>query len=145
MFLILTLINFIVITKGAGRIAEVTARFTLDSLFGKQMSIDSDLASGLIDQDEAKQRRTNLARETDFYGAMDGASKFVRGDAIAGLVITAINLIGGLFVGMVQLDLAFGDAASAYTLLTIGDALVSQVPALFDFNRFRYGDYPGFR
>ena len=129
-FLILTLINFIVITKGAGRIAEVTARFTLDSLPGKQMSIDSDLASGLIDQDEAKQRRTNLARETDFYGAMDGASKFVRGDAIAGLVITAINLIGGLFVGMVQLDLAFGDAASAYTLLTIGDALVSQVPAL---------------
>ena len=129
-FLILTLINFIVITKGAGRIAEVTARFTLDSLPGKQMSIDSDLASGLIDQEEAKKRRSNLTRETDFYGAMDGASKFVRGDAIAGLVITAINLIGGLFVGMVQLDLTFGDAASAYTLLTIGDALVSQVPAL---------------
>jgi len=129
-FLILMLINFIVITKGAGRIAEVTARFTLDSLPGKQMSIDSDLASGLIDQDEARNRRETLARETDFYGAMDGASKFVRGDAIAGLVITAINLIGGLFVGMVQLELSFGDAASAYMLLTIGDALVSQVPAL---------------
>lgn len=129
-FLILMLINFIVITKGAGRIAEVTARFTLDSLPGKQMSIDSDLASGLIDQDQARSKRESLSRETDFYGAMDGASKFVRGDAIAGLVITAINLIGGLFVGMVQLELTFGDAAAAYMLLTIGDALVSQVPAL---------------
>ena len=129
-FLILMLINFIVITKGAGRIAEVTARFTLDSLPGKQMSIDSDLASGLLDTDEARKKRQELSRETDFYGAMDGASKFVRGDAIAGLVITAINLIGGLFVGMVQLDLSFTDAATVYTILTIGDALVSQVPAL---------------
>ncbi len=129
-FLILTLINFMVITKGAGRIAEVTARFTLDALPGKQMSIDSDLASGLIDQDQARKKREDLAKETDFYGAMDGSSKFVRGDAIAGLIITAINLIGGLFVGVVQADMSFGDAGSAYTILTIGDALVSQIPAL---------------
>jgi flagellar biosynthesis protein FlhA len=130
-FLILTLINFIVITKGSGRIAEVTARFTLDALPGKQMSIDSDLASGLVTQDEARERRETLALETEFYGAMDGSSKFVRGDAIAGLIITAINIIGGLCIGVLQADMTFGDAAEAYTVLTIGDALVSQVPALF--------------
>ena len=130
-FLILTLINFVVITKGSGRIAEVTARFTLDALPGKQMSIDSDLASGLINQDEARERRETLSLETEFYGAMDGSSKFVRGDAIAGLIITAINIIGGLCIGVLQADMSFSDAAEAYTVLTIGDALVSQVPALF--------------
>jgi len=129
-FLILTLINFIVITKGSGRIAEVTARFTLDALPGKQMSIDSDLASGLITQDEARSRREKLSKETEFYGAMDGSSKFVRGDAIAGLVITAINIVGGLFIGVAQADMTFADAGAAYTILTIGDALVSQIPAL---------------
>jgi len=129
-FLILTLINFIVITKGSGRIAEVSARFTLDALPGKQMSIDSDLASGLLTQDEARARRAEVARETDFYGAMDGSSKFVRGDAIAGLVITGINILGGLFIGVAQNGLDFGDAAALYTVLTIGDGLVSQIPTL---------------
>ena len=129
-FLILTLINFIVITRGSGRIAEVSARFTLDALPGKQMSIDSDLASGLITQPEAKQRRRELALETDFYGAMDGSSKFVRGDAIAGLIITAINIIGGLIIGVVELNMTVGDAAETYTVLTIGDGLVSQIPSL---------------
>ena len=129
-FLILTLINFIVITRGSGRIAEVSARFTLDALPGKQMSIDSDLAAGLIPQDEAKKRRRVLALETDFYGAMDGASKFVRGDAIAGLVITGINIVGGLIIGVLQMDMSLGEAAETYTVLTIGDGLVSQIPTL---------------
>jgi len=129
-FLILTLINFVVITKGSGRVAEVGARFTLDALPGKQMSIDSDLAAGLITQDQARARRKELALETDFHGAMDGSSKFVRGDAIAGLIITFINIIGGLIIGTVQMDMAVGDAVQSYTILTIGDGLVSQIPAL---------------
>ncbi|MCB9737012.1 MAG: flagellar biosynthesis protein FlhA [Deltaproteobacteria bacterium] len=129
-FLILTLINFIVITKGSGRIAEVSARFTLDALPGKQMSIDSDLASGLITQDEARSKRKELALETDFYGAMDGSSKFVRGDAVAGLIITGINIIGGLIIGVAQGGMKVGDAATVYTVLTIGDGLVSQIPSL---------------
>lgn len=129
-FLILTLINFMVITRGSGRIAEVSARFTLDALPGKQMSIDSDLASGLITQDKAKRRRVELSLETDFYGAMDGSSKFVRGDAVAGLIITAINIIGGLIIGVTELNMTVGDAAQTYTVLTIGDGLVSQIPAL---------------
>ncbi len=129
-FLILTLINFIVITKGSGRIAEVSARFTLDALPGKQMSIDSDLAAGLIDQEQARARRREVARETDFYGAMDGASKFVRGDAIAGLVITGINILGGLIIGVAQHGLSVSEAAQTYTVLTIGDGLVSQIPTL---------------
>ena len=129
-FLILIIINFIVITKGSGRIAEVSARFTLDALPGRQMSIDSDMAAGLITQEQARNRRESLARETDFYGAMDGANKFVRGDAIAGLVITLINIIGGLVVGVAQAGLSFSEAARTYTVLTIGDGLVSQIPSL---------------
>lgn len=129
-FLILVIINFVVITKGATRIAEVSARFTLDAMPGKQMAIDADLNAGLIDDIEAQQRRTAIAQEADFYGAMDGSSKFVRGDAIAGLLITSVNLIGGLLIGILQRDLAIGDAASIYTLLTIGDGLVAQIPAL---------------
>ena len=129
-FLILTLINFIVITRGSGRIAEVGARFTLDALPGKQMSIDSDLAAGLIGQDEAKLRRKEVAQETDFYGAMDGASKFVRGDAIAGIVITVINIVGGLIIGVAMQDMTLAEAAETYTVLTIGDGLVGQIPAL---------------
>ncbi|MGM0578362.1 MAG: flagellar biosynthesis protein FlhA [Myxococcota bacterium] len=129
-FLILTLINFVVITRGAGRIAEVSARFTLDALPGKQMSIDSDLAAGLITQDQARARRKELAQETEFYGAMDGASRFVRGDAIAGLIITAINIVGGLVIGIAQLGMAAQEAAETYTVLTIGDGLVSQIPAI---------------
>ena len=129
-FLILVAINFIVITKGAGRIAEVAARFTLDAMPGRQMSIDADLSAGLIDDTEAKRRREEIAREADFFGAMDGAAKFVRGDAIAGLLIAAINVLGGIFIGVVQRGMTFGDAASRYTLLTVGDGLVSQVPAL---------------
>lgn len=129
-FVILTVINFVVITKGAGRIAEVSARFTLDAMPGKQMAIDADLNAGLIDDKEAKRRRKEIAQESDFYGAMDGASKFVRGDAIAGIIILVINVIGGLFVGVIQHDMAVGDAAHTYTLLTIGDGLVAQIPAL---------------
>lgn len=129
-FLILTLINFVVITRGSGRIAEVSARFTLDALPGKQMSIDSDLSAGLITGDEARRRREAVARETDFYGAMDGASKFVRGDAIAGLIITTINIIGGLVIGIVQMDMSAAEAAQTYTVLTIGDGLVAQIPTL---------------
>ncbi len=129
-FLILVLINFLVITKGATRIAEVTARFTLDAMPGKQMAIDADLNSGLVDEDEARQRRRDISREADFYGAMDGASKFVRGDAIAGLMITGINIIGGLVIGTLQLGMTLGDAARKYTLLTVGDGLVAQIPAL---------------
>ena len=130
-FLILVLINFIVITKGAGRIAEVAARFTLDALPGKQMSIDAELASGAVTDIEARERRESLQLETDFYGAMDGASKFVRGDAIAGLLITGINLVGGLIIGTFQGGLSFADAANTYAILTIGDGLVGQIPALF--------------
>ncbi|NNE69667.1 MAG: flagellar biosynthesis protein FlhA [Rhodothermales bacterium] len=129
-FLVLVIINFVVITKGSGRIAEVAARFTLDALPGKQMAIDADLNAGLIDDDTARTRRDEVGREADFYGAMDGASKFVRGDAIAGLVITAINIIGGLIVGIAQLGLGAGEAASTFVLLSIGDGLVSQIPAL---------------
>ncbi|MCK6408508.1 flagellar biosynthesis protein FlhA [Thauera sp.] len=129
-FVILTVINFVVITKGAGRIAEVSARFTLDAMPGKQMAIDADLNAGLVDEKEAKRRRKEVAQEADFYGAMDGASKFVRGDAVAGIIILVINMIGGLFVGVMQHDMAVGDAAHTYTLLTIGDGLVAQIPSL---------------
>lgn len=129
-FIILTIINFIVITRGAGRIAEVTARFTLDALPGKQMAIDADLSSGLITEEEARRRRERISREADFYGAMDGAAKFVRGDAIAGLVITFVNIIGGLAIGTLQRGLSLGEAAMVYTRLTIGDGLQAQVPAI---------------
>ncbi len=129
-FLVLVIINFVVITKGSGRIAEVGARFTLDALPGKQMAIDADLNAGLIDENQARKRRDEVSREADFYGAMDGASKFVRGDAIAGLIITGINIVGGLIVGVVQLDMSFAEAAGTFTLLSIGDGLVSQLPAL---------------
>jgi len=129
-FVILVVINFVVITKGAGRIAEVSARFTLDAMPGKQMAIDADLNAGLIAEDEARRRRSEIAQEADFYGAMDGASKFVRGDAVAGIVIMLINLIGGLVVGMLQHDLDIATAARNYTLLTTGDGLVAQIPAL---------------
>jgi flagellar biosynthesis protein FlhA len=130
LFVILTIINFIVITKGAGRIAEVGARFTLDAMPGKQMAIDADLNAGLIREDEARRRRAEVAQEADFYGSMDGASKFVRGDAVAGLLIMAINVLGGLIVGVAQHSLSVGDSARVYTLLTIGDGLVAQIPAL---------------
>ncbi len=130
-FAILVVINFVVVTKGAGRISEVTARFTLDAMPGKQMAIDADLNSGLINQDEAKLRRAEVAQEADFYGAMDGASKFVRGDAVAGILILFINILGGLAIGTLQHKLAMGDAARIYTLLTIGDGLVAQIPSLF--------------
>lgn len=129
-FIILVIINFAVVTKGSGRISEVSARFTLDAMPGKQMAIDADLNAGLIDQDEARQRRKDVASEADFYGSMDGASKFVRGDAVAGIMITVINIIGGLIVGVFQHELTAGDAAQAYVLLTIGDGLVAQIPAL---------------
>lgn len=129
-FLILIIINFVVVTKGAGRIAEVSARFTLDAMPGKQMAIDADLNSGLITQEEARKRRDEVTSEADFYGSMDGASKFVKGDAIAGIVILVINLVGGLFIGMMQHDLSFGEAMEIYTLLTIGDGLVAQIPGL---------------
>ncbi|MGA0607517.1 flagellar biosynthesis protein FlhA [Phenylobacterium sp. VNQ135] len=129
-FAILVLVNFVVITKGSGRIAEVSARFTLDSMPGKQMAIDADLSSGLIDQEEAKKRRKELEQESTFFGAMDGASKFVRGDAIAGLIIVAINVIGGILIGVLQHKVPLGQAASSYTIMTIGDGLVSQIPAL---------------
>ena len=129
-FLILVLINFVVITKGATRIAEVAARFTLDAMPGKQMSIDADLNAGLISDAEARVRRTDISREADFYGAMDGASKFVRGDAIAGIVITLINILGGLVIGVLQQGMSLSAAVQNYTLLTIGDGLVSQIPAL---------------
>ena len=129
-FLILVIINFVVITKGAGRIAEVSARFTLDAMPGKQMSIDADLNAGLIDEAGARERRSNIEREADFYGAMDGASKFVRGDAVAGLIITGINILGGLIVGVFQHSMPLSSAATTYTLLTIGDGLVSQIPSL---------------
>ncbi|WP_028024789.1 flagellar biosynthesis protein FlhA [Enterovibrio calviensis] len=129
-FLILMIINFMVVTKGAGRISEVSARFTLDALPGKQMAIDADLNAGLIDQDQARTRRSEVTKEADFYGSMDGASKFVKGDAIAGILILAINIIGGLSIGMVQHNVSFSDAIEIYTLLTIGDGLVAQIPSL---------------
>ncbi len=129
-FAILIVINFVVVTKGAGRIAEVTARFTLDAMPGKQMAIDADLNSGFIDQDQARKRREEVTAEADFYGSMDGATKFVKGDAVAGLVILFINLIGGLFIGTLQHGLPFGQAMEIYTLLTIGDGLVAQIPGL---------------
>jgi flagellar biosynthesis protein FlhA len=129
-FTILVIINFIVITKGAGRIAEVAARFTLDAMPGKQMSIDADLNAGIINEEQARDRRKEIAREADFYGAMDGASKFVRGDAIAGIMIVAVNLIGGIVIGTLQRGMDIGQAAQVFTLLTIGDGLVSQIPAL---------------
>ena len=129
-FVILVVINFVVITKGAGRIAEVTARFTLDAMPGKQMAIDADLNAGLIGEDEARKRRLLVGQEADFFGSMDGASKFVRGDAVAGILILFINIIGGLIVGMLQHDMSFSQAAKNYTLLTIGDGLVAQIPAL---------------
>ena len=129
-FFILVIINFVVITKGVGRISEVTARFTLDAMPGKQMAVDADLNAGLIDQEEAKRRRKDVAKEADFYGAMDGASKFVRGDAVAGILIMVLNIVGGLAIGMGQHKLAFGDAAQIYALLTIGDGLVAQIPSL---------------
>ena len=129
-FLILVIINFVVITKGSTRIAEVAARFTLDAMPGKQMAIDADLNQGMIDEREAKNRREKISREADFYGAMDGASKFVRGDAIAGLLITLVNIAGGLIIGMLQRGMSLKDAMQTYTLLTVGDGLVAQIPAL---------------
>src|SRR5262244_2664876 len=129
-FTILVIVNFVVITKGSGRIAEVAARFHLDAMPGKQMAIDADLSAGLINETEARRRRKTLEDESSFYGAMDGASKFVRGDAVAGLLVVFINVIGGMIVGIAQQSMSFGDAARTYTLLTVGDGLVTQVPAL---------------
>ncbi len=129
-FAILIIVNFVVITKGSGRIAEVLARFSLDAMPGKQMAVDADLSAGLIDESEAKRRRKLLEDESNFYGSMDGAAKFVRGDAIAALLITFINIIGGIIIGVGQMDLSFGEALKTYTILTVGDGLVSQVPAL---------------
>lgn len=129
-FIILTIINFVVVTKGAGRIAEVGARFTLDAMPGKQMAIDADLNAGLIGEEEARSRRKEIGQEAEFYGAMDGASKYVRGDAVAGILVIVINILGGLIVGMVQHDLSFAEAVKNYTLLAIGDGLVAQIPAL---------------
>ena len=129
-FLILVVINFVVITKGAGRIAEVSARFTLDALPGKQMAIDAELNAGIIDEVTATQRRIKVQKEADFYGAMDGASKFVRGDAVAGILITLVNIIGGFAIGVLQMDLTLAESLQKFTLLSIGDGLVSQIPAL---------------
>src|ERR1700722_3335465 len=129
-FTILVIINFVVITKGSGRVAEVAARFTLDAMPGKQMSIDADLNAGLINDDEARKRRKNIEAEADFYGSMDGASKFVRGDAIAGIIITMVNIIGGLLIGVLQKNMGVAEAAQTYTKLTVGDGLVTQIPAL---------------
>ncbi len=130
LFFILIIINFVVITKGAGRIAEVSARFTLDAMPGKQMSIDADLNSGLIDDKQARKRRQDISREADFYGAMDGASKFVRGDAIAAIIIMVINIVGGFLIGVIQKGMPITEAAQTYTILTIGEGLVAQIPAL---------------
>ena len=129
-FVILVIINFVVITKGAGRVAEVAARFTLDAMPGKQMAIDADLNAGVINEAEARKRRANIAQEADFYGAMDGASKFVRGDAVAGIMIVVVNVVGGIIIGTVQKGMNIGDAAQTFVLLTVGDGLVSQIPAL---------------
>jgi flagellar biosynthesis protein FlhA len=128
-FAIIVIIQFVVITKGATRIAEVAARFTLDGMPGKQMAVDADLNAGLVTEDEAKRRREEITRESDFYGAMDGASKFVRGDAVAGIIITVVNILGGIYVGMVEQDMSFGETLRVFTTLTIGDGLVSQIPA----------------
>ncbi|OGI00124.1 MAG: hypothetical protein A2039_01795 [Candidatus Melainabacteria bacterium GWA2_34_9] len=129
-FIILVVINFMVITNGAGRVAEVAARFTLDAMPGKQLSVDADLNSGLITEDEAKQKRKDLQGEADFYGTMDGASKFVKGDATAGIFITVVNIVGGFIIGIVQNHMSFAQAATTYTILTVGDGLVSQIPAI---------------
>jgi flagellar biosynthesis protein FlhA len=129
-FVILVVVNFVVVTKGSGRIAEVAARFTLDSMPGKQMAIDADLSAGLIEEAEAKKRRKELEQESTFFGAMDGASKFVRGDAVAGLIIVGINVVGGILIGVIQHHVPIGQAAATYTIMTIGDGLVSQIPAL---------------
>src|SRR5712672_3439412 len=129
-FTILVIVNFIVITKGSGRIAEVAARFNLDAMPGKQMAIDADLSAGLIDETEARRRRKQLEDESAFFGAMDGASKFVRGDAVAGLLIVFINVVGGVVIGVAQQGMSFSQAAASYTVLTVGDGLVTQVPAL---------------
>ena len=129
-FLILIVIQFVVITNGAGRVAEVGARFTLDAMPGKQMAIDADLNAGLITDEEARKRRAEVAPEADFYGAMDGASKFVKGDAIAGIIITVINLVGGFVIGVMQQGMPFGEAIQHFSLLTVGDGLFSQIPAL---------------
>ena len=129
-FVILVVINFVVVTKGAGRVAEVSARFTLDAMPGKQMAIDAELNAGLIDEKSARTRREDISREADFYGSMDGASKFIKGDAIAGIVITLVNVVGGIFIGVIQGGLGFGEALETYTILTIGDGLVGQMPAL---------------
>src|SRR6056300_249052 len=129
-FTILMIINFIVVTKGAGRVSEVNARFTLDAMPGKQMAIDADLNAGVITQEQAKARREEVSQESDFFGSMDGASKFVRGDAIAGLLILIINIVGGLAIGLSQYDMSFQDAGEIYVLLTIGDGLVAQIPSL---------------
>ncbi|PKM79328.1 MAG: EscV/YscV/HrcV family type III secretion system export apparatus protein, partial [Firmicutes bacterium HGW-Firmicutes-13] len=129
-FVIITIIQFVVITNGAGRVAEVAARFTLDAMPGKQMSIDADFNAGIIDEETARKRREKMQREADFYGSMDGASKFVRGDAIAGVVIVLINIIGGFLIGVVQMGMSFEKAVQTYTSLTVGDGLVSQIPAL---------------
>ena len=129
-FMILLVIQFVVITNGAGRVAEVAARFTLDAMPGKQMSIDADLNAGIITEADARQRRQQISREADFYGAMDGASKFVKGDAIAAMIIVVINLVGGIAIGVMQRGLSPGEAVSTYALLTVGDGLVSQIPAL---------------
>src|ERR1700759_2469112 len=129
-FLILVVIQFVVVTNGAGRVAEVAARFTLDAMPGKQMAIDADLNSGQITDQEARHRRSEIAREADFYGAMDGASKFVKGDAMAAVIITAINLLGGIVVGVVQHHIPFGQATHTYSMLTVGDGLAAQIPAL---------------
>ena len=129
-FLILVLIQFVVIVKGAGRISEVAARFTLDGMPGKQMAIDADMNAGMITEKEARQRRAEISREAEFYGAMDGASKFVNGDAIAGLLINIVNILGGFIIGVAQKGMSFTDALQTYTLLTVGDGLVTQIPAL---------------
>ena len=128
-FIILVVINFVVVTKGAGRVSEVSARFTLDSMPGKQMAIDADLNAGLVTQEQAIKRRSEIAQEADFYGSMDGASKFVRGDAIAGILVLIINMVGGLIIGMIQHGMSFSDAMHNYILLIIGDGLVAQVPS----------------
>jgi len=130
-FLIIVVIQFIVITKGAERVSEVAARFTLDAMPGKQMAIDADLNAGLINEETARQRREKIQQGADFYGAMDGASKFVKGDAIAGIIIVIINIVGGLIIGMVQKDMVFADATQIYTILTVGDGLVTQIPVLW--------------
>src|SRR5262245_60562556 len=129
-FIILVIVNFVVVTRGSGRIAEVAARFTLDAMPGKQMAIDADLSAGIINEEEARRRRAELEGESNFFGALDGASKFVRGDAMAGILITFINIIGGMVIGVAQEGLAFEQAANTYTLLTVGDGIVSQIPAL---------------